>query len=78
MQSNPVEVGHGRVTYDNPITLNRERYLDGKLLGHVSIEVIENPPPGESFRKWQDGYVFGDARSLPPEIRGAEAKCADH
>lgn len=78
MQSNTVGVGHGCVTYDNPTTLNRECYLDGKLLGHLSMEVIDSPPPGERFRKWQDGRIHGDALSLPPEILGAEVKCADH
>ena len=78
MQGNTVGVGHGFVTYDNPVTLNREGYVDGKLLYHLSMEVIESPPPGEGFRKWQDGHIHGDALSLPPEILGAEAKCADH
>jgi len=60
-------------TYDNPVTLQRECYHNGKLIYAYAAKCL--PPytktlPGELFffgsnvEDWVPGQIIGDARSL--------------
>ena len=61
-------------TYDNPATMARECWQDGKLLCHYAAELLppfaKEPIPGEHFffganiGPWKLGQMVGDADAM--------------
>lgn len=61
-------------TFDNPITMKRECWQDGKLVVAYSYEVIiEGVPPeyyffGADVGNWNCGKLRGAVAALPPDV----------
>ena len=60
-------------TYDNPATMARECWQDGKLICHykASLLYLREPIPSEYFffganvGPWQEGQLVGDPDAIP-------------
>lgn len=59
-------------TYDNPATMHRECWVDGKLKCSYSFKLFfqKEPIPGEYFffganvGDWKTGQLFGDIKAM--------------
>lgn len=61
-------------TYDNPATMSRECWQNGKLLCSYSMEILQpfarEPIPGEYFffganiGPWNTGQLWGDIKEM--------------
>lgn len=67
-------------TYDNPATMCRECWQDGKLAASYSTSLIFQkgawPPPafrfhmGANIGPWKEGQMIGNPDAIPEDCRG--------
>lgn len=50
--------------YDNPFTMARENWQNGRVLVSVSSTLIDQK--GSNRYPWEDGHVDGDVRAMKP------------
>lgn len=65
--------------YDNPATMRREAWRDGRLIAFWSLELISFgfPAMGEPPEPWADGKLSGDPAALVAHDHVAVARDLD-
>lgn len=65
-------------TYDNPATMSRECWQDGRLMAAYTLDAMMGgdwPPParrchmGANIGEWKAGRIVGDADAIGPVNR---------
>lgn len=69
-------------TYDNPVSMARECWQDGKRICHYSFDLLppfaKKPIPGRIFffganiGSWKPGQMVGDAKAMATDATPAD------